>query len=100
MDGIIPLEKRKKVKGKMQSIKLIVIALIIGVVGCKKDYVKLNDDEIRNYISSNNLVAEKTAEGLYYVINEEGSGERPQVSDEVTVHYSGYLTDGTIFDSS
>jgi len=84
----------------MQSIKLIVIALIIGVVGCKKDYVKLNDDEIRNYISSNNLVAEKTAEGLYYVINEEGSGERPQVSDEVTVHYSGYLTDGTIFDSS
>ena len=85
----------------MRSIIFIFITFILfGVSGCQKDYVKLNDDEIKEYISKNNIDAKRTTEGLYYVVNEEGFGDRPTVSDNVTVHYSGYLTNGSVFDSS
>lgn len=74
--------------------------VVFGFVGCQKDYVKLNDEEIKEYISKNNLDAQRTTEGLYYIINDEGTGDRPTVSDDVTVHYSGCLTNGSIFNSS
>ncbi|MDA7803909.1 FKBP-type peptidyl-prolyl cis-trans isomerase [Crocinitomix sp.] len=38
--------------------------------------------------------------GLQYEILEEGSGEKPSGDSQVTVHYHGTLTDGTVFDSS
>jgi len=41
-----------------------------------------------------------TASGLQYSVITEGDGEKPQASDEVTVHYRGTLLDGTEFDSS
>lgn len=41
-----------------------------------------------------------TESGLQYEIVEEGDGPKPTVNDQVTVHYRGTLTDGTVFDSS
>lgn len=41
-----------------------------------------------------------TATGLQYEILSEGKGKSPTTADRVTVHYTGKLTDGTIFDSS
>ncbi|MEZ0217511.1 MAG: FKBP-type peptidyl-prolyl cis-trans isomerase [Rariglobus sp.] len=38
--------------------------------------------------------------GLYYEITKEGTGEFPKATDIVTVHYTGTLVDGTVFDSS
>ena len=38
--------------------------------------------------------------GLYYEITKEGTGENPKPTDVVTVHYTGTLVDGTVFDSS
>lgn len=38
--------------------------------------------------------------GLHYEITQEGSGEFPKATDIVTVHYTGTLLDGTVFDSS
>jgi FKBP-type peptidyl-prolyl cis-trans isomerase FklB len=38
--------------------------------------------------------------GLQYKVLVEGSGETPEISDTVTVHYRGTLIDGTEFDSS
>jgi FKBP-type peptidyl-prolyl cis-trans isomerase len=43
---------------------------------------------------------QSTASGLQYKTNLEGAGMAPDENDEVTVHYEGRLTDGTIFDSS
>lgn len=42
----------------------------------------------------------ETDSGLRYVILEEGAGESPQTCDVVDAHYTGYLIDGTVFDSS
>lgn len=42
----------------------------------------------------------ETASGLQYVVEKEGTGAQPSASDEVTVHYTGKLLDGTVFDSS
>lgn len=43
---------------------------------------------------------ETTESGLQYEVIEEGSGQSPEASDRVTVHYTGTLIDGTVFDSS
>jgi peptidylprolyl isomerase len=45
--------------------------------------------------------AKKTSSGLAYKILTDGVGGRhPKSSDRVTVHYSGWTTDGKLFDSS
>ncbi|MBD94347.1 MAG: peptidylprolyl isomerase [Acidobacteria bacterium] len=45
--------------------------------------------------------AETTASGLAHKLLEAGTGtQHPSASDYVVVHYSGWLTDGTMFDSS
>lgn len=41
-----------------------------------------------------------TVTGLQYEVLEEGTGISPEPGDQVTVHYTGKLIDGTVFDSS
>ena len=41
-----------------------------------------------------------TESGLQYVMEKEGTGKQPTATSEVTVHYTGKLLDGTVFDSS
>jgi len=42
----------------------------------------------------------ETASGLQYSVITEGSGAKPTAKNKVTVHYTGTLIDGTVFDSS
>ena len=41
-----------------------------------------------------------TESGLGYEVIREGTGSSPKLGQEVTVHYAGWLEDGTLFDSS
>jgi FKBP-type peptidyl-prolyl cis-trans isomerase FkpA len=52
------------------------------------------------YLQKNNITQSPSASGLIVVMSQEGSGSKPQTGQKVTVHYTGYLTDGTKFDSS
>jgi FKBP-type peptidyl-prolyl cis-trans isomerase FklB len=38
--------------------------------------------------------------GLYYKVDQTGSGDKPKATDTVKVEYTGYLPNGTVFDSS
>lgn len=64
------------------------------------NYTEENEVDIQTYLSDNNLTAERSASGLYYVINEQGAGENPTAADNVTVAYKGYFLNGTVFDES
>jgi FKBP-type peptidyl-prolyl cis-trans isomerase len=41
-----------------------------------------------------------TLTGLQYEVLTEGTGAQPTANDQVEVHYTGQLLDGTVFDSS
>jgi FKBP-type peptidyl-prolyl cis-trans isomerase FkpA len=64
------------------------------------DVTASNEEELLAYIEANDLVAERSASGLYYVINELGTGATPTPSSNVTVAYRGYFTNGSTFDES
>lgn len=60
----------------------------------------IDDQLIREYIDSNHIQAEKTASGIYYVIEKPGNGKHPLPTDKVQVHYKGYTLNKKVFDSS
>ena len=57
-------------------------------------------EKIENYLADNNLVANSTASGLYYIITEAGSGGHPNINSTVTVKYKGYRLNGKVFDET
>ncbi|GAA3750728.1 hypothetical protein GCM10022422_39440 [Flavobacterium ginsengisoli] len=65
-----------------------------------KDYSAENDKEITDYLTKNNLIATKSTTGLYYIINEPGTGAQPTATSKVTVAYKGYFSNGSLFDKS
>ncbi len=71
----------------------------MSVTGCKEQ-VEKDRLQIEDYLEDNNLTAEVTDEGLYYIISVPGTGVHPDINSEVTVHYAGYKLNGDIFDSS
>ncbi|PBJ14554.1 FKBP-type peptidyl-prolyl cis-trans isomerase [Flavobacterium sp. ACN6] len=64
------------------------------------DYKEQNEQEIKDYITKNNLTAQRTDSGLYYIINEPGTGKQPTATSSVTVAYTGSFTSGKTFDQS
>lgn len=83
----------------MKYLSLILSALLIFAFGCENQ-AEVDLGLIEEYILENNLDAQSTAEGIFYVIEKTGTGLKPNLGSTVTVHYEGYYLDGTIFDSS
>lgn len=87
------------------TIIFTLLALVSVSTSCNKD----NDDEelmrqeaeaLENYLDDNNITTEPETSGLYYIETTTGTGDFPQAGQEVSVHYTGKLINGTEFDSS
>ncbi len=89
---------------------LLIPILLLALVSCGDenksensepiDYAVQNEEDIKTYIQENNLEAQKSDTGLYYVINEPGTGAQPIASSDVTVAYKGSYLSEAVFDES
>lgn len=86
--------------------KRILLFLLVAAVSvqCKKDeeenQSEIDAEIITAYIAANELDAENIGNGLYFVDEETGTGESPTASSSVRVAYTGYYTNGQVFDAS
>jgi peptidylprolyl isomerase len=62
------------------------------------DLVKIN--EVPRFVAGDPAKTKTTASGLAYEVVRGGQGRQPKADDVVTVHYTGWLSNGTSFDSS
>lgn len=66
----------------------------------KADQTASDDKQIQDYIAKNNLKAQKTESGVYYVITKEGTGANIAKRQVASLKYTGKLLDGKTFDSN
>lgn len=86
---------------KLFSATLFFGLLLFAFSSCEKDHRADNEAQIQQYIKDNSLNAIDIGDGLYYVMDVEGTGVQPSgVNSIVTVHYTGRLLNGNTFDSS
>jgi len=88
----------------MRILSLLFITVLV-FTSCKKELSteeqqKKDVKDIKEYIEANNLSAEQTESGLFYVIDKKGAGNHPSQTDKVRVRYKGYNLDKEVFDQS
>lgn len=55
---------------------------------------------VQNYLTANSITATQHCSGLFYKIDNPGSGATANICSNVRVTYEGKLTNGTVFDST
>lgn len=90
----------------MKIRNLLFLFILLAFVACDDDdydaseQLKKDIAKIEDYLAENNITAQSTESGLYYYIEEQGTGATPELTSIVTVNYTGWLLDGTQFDKS
>lgn len=79
-----------------------VLRFDVELIEVLKSQEEIDEDLITAYLANNKLIdkAQRTESGLYYIIDEAGTGDALNAKSTVTVHYKGTLLNGTQFDSS
>lgn len=70
------------------------------MLAASEEQMKTDIEIIEAYLKENNITAQSTESGLRYVIDTEGTGDYPEPGQNVSVHYTGALLDGPVFDTS
>ena len=79
-----------------QTLAFAVVGLLVFGLAAAAAQIPAPDD-----VAAAPSDAETTSSGLASKVVEAGTGSaHPSASDEVTVHYTGWTTDGNMFDSS
>ena len=92
----------------MKNLLLIILIPFLIFTACDEDekvlityeeQLAIDINKIKNYLSENELVADSTESGLFYIIDEEGTGSYPTLDSIVEVQYTGKYLDEQVFDS-
>lgn len=85
-------------------IGLLIVSLVILVACSKEADLSLLEQQsidrsvLVSYLNQNHITATETESGLFYVIENEGTGdEYPDDDDDIAFRYEGSLIDGTVF---
>lgn len=65
-----------------------------------EEEARLRAEQEREALKLKYPTAVTSSTGLMYIVEEKGDGPKPEDGTLVNVHYAGYLTDGSLFDSS
>lgn len=97
--GVNDIFLAKETKLQQEEAGMIVQLYMQEVMTRKTAKLK---EEGQKFLDENKLKAgiTVTPSGLQYEVIKAGSGKTPTATDNVTVHYTGKLLDGTVFDSS
>lgn len=85
--------------------KFFLFGILLGLVflSCEERRYswEIDDEKIRNYLKETGLdsVAIKHEYGFYYIIEEEGTGANPNLSNSIEANYIGYYVDSSVFDN-
>ena len=97
-DGLRAIFEGAEQKMTFDEAKQIVTEFFTNL---EKQGAEENERLGREYLEKNSVEGVKvTPSGLQYQVVKEGDGLQPGPNDVVTVHYTGKLIDGTVFDSS
>ena len=91
--GQVGLKDREDMYQRSRVLLSLCSALALGATGC-------GDDSFAPELGVNLDTMTETASGLKYQDLVVGNGDEAQAGDSVSVHYTGWLKDGTKFDSS
>lgn len=84
----------------MRRLIVIPLALALAACGADKTTEPLTNDDFAPELNVNLDAMTKTASGLYIQDLTVGTGDAATSGATVTVHYEGWLSNGTKFDSS
>ena len=98
-DGLAPRMSYDEAKAEIQS---FFTALQAKQEEAAKQMAEVNAKAGESFLAENGKRVEvkTTPSGLQYEVITEGHGPKPEAKDQVVVHYTGKLIDGTVFDSS
>lgn len=84
----------------MKLYGLLLLSFLFLAMGCGDKTCSETLPSIEEYIENNNLTTQDGMEGLKYIILDPGVGAGPLTTDNVTVNYTGTLTNDEFFDGT
>lgn len=108
MGGVNPFKDKKELYFTFKMTELMPKAkfdemMQLQQAEYEKQIAKLRDAEdslLNQYLSDKKIKVAPQASGLYYIQKVAGKGAQAESGKKVSVHYTGMLLDGTVFDSS
>ena len=92
----------------MRSLLWCLLVASCTFYACSKKKCDYTDDHVvaptteqqsvKQYLDSLGISAELHSRGFYYKIDSAGAGNSPVACSEITVSYTGWMTDGVVFD--